>query len=109
MRYRGIVAIEVDAANLNQANSEMQEDLKHFLAEKSLVIDIYDITDQTCDKEKCITRSHKATDINELITVSEFLGVVGRGPKTREKALAALLEGGIYQNWEYAFYMPALR
>lgn len=109
MRYRGIVAIEVDADNLNHANSEMQDDLRYFAAQKSLVIDIYNITDQTIDKEKCITRSHKATDVNELITVVEFLEVVGRGPKTREKALAALLEGGIYQNSEYAFYMPALR
>ncbi|MGV2887595.1 hypothetical protein [Paenibacillus taichungensis] len=58
---------------------------------------------------KSITRLTKTTGETENVTVKEFQDFVGTGTKKREGALTALIEGGLYQNTQVAYYLAPMR
>ncbi|WP_103108580.1 hypothetical protein [Brevibacillus reuszeri] len=51
----------------------------------------------------------KKSDEKSFVSVDEFLKFVGTGPKRREEALKALIEGRLFQDVEVAFYIEGLR
>ncbi|GCL71757.1 hypothetical protein PN4B1_16620 [Paenibacillus naphthalenovorans] len=56
-----------------------------------------------------VTKLNKTTGEKEFVSVKDFLNFVGNGAKKREEALTEIIEGGLYQNIDVAFFLAPLR
>ncbi|TVX85643.1 hypothetical protein [Paenibacillus agilis] len=60
------------------------------------------------NEEIKVIQWNRQTNEQGLISIDSFLERVGSGPKRREKALKALIQGQMFEGSEYSYYLSKL-